>query len=502
MLFATGYLRLAKAQAAIRSCKVYICMINKKKYILLTLAILIIAVTALPYLWLSCYSVPMSDDFLYAAESRDLGIFGAVKMWYFEFTGRYISSMVMSLLPIRELNFTIAQIFPIMLIVGLIGGLYYCVHAFKFFSRLQAALLSAVIFSVYLSTLVSPGEVIYWLSGGVTYMLPIVIMLFLWGYIVRVYSSGQLANAVNIILASLGCILLSGSNEIIIFYHGFLSLLFFVFTLRIASPYRKLATVIFILTTVCSLISLLAPGNSERHNFMTVAKHASPTMMHSIEFTINVIITWLYLRAKRFAFIFLLVAVPAILLISKQPFDKRPRLKLHPVWPALIFFAGYLFAYLPVTISLTEYYPDRTLDCIYFTFLIFATVTLAYAGVYYGLDNLGSKGFRRLSYVLLFVGLFALVADRKTNTAKAYTTIITKAHVQYKAQLNARLKKLYQNRGQNLVKVEPVAVNPKPMIFADVDTIVHSTNNFGYEVYFKIDTVLATKAIDECMNCD
>lgn len=477
-------------------------MINNNKSLLLTLAILVIGVTALPYLWLSYYNVPMSDDFLYAAESRDLGVFGAVEMWYFEFTGRYTSSLVMSLLPVRELNFTISQVFPMLLIAGLIGGLYYCIHAFKFFSSLQAILLTAVVFSVYISTLVSPGEVIYWLSGSVTYMLPIVIMLFFWGYIVRIYFSTQKVSAIDFAATSLGCILLSGSNEIIIFYHGFLSLLFFISTLYMASPYRKLAAVVFGLTTVCSLISLLAPGNAERHNFMTGVKQASPTLLHSIQFTSNVVITWLYLRTKRFAFLFLLLAVPAILLISKQPFDKRLKLKLHPAWPALIFLGGYLFAYLPVTISLTEYYPDRTLDCIYFTFIIFATISLAYAGVYYGLDRLGNTGFRRLSYALLFFGLFALLADQKTNTAKAYTTIINKAQVLYKRQLDARLKKLHQSKGKNVIKIEPVTVNPKPMIFADVDTVVHSANNFGYEVYFKIDTVLATRSIDECMNCD
>lgn len=481
--------------------KGYICMTNNKSF-LLAVAVLIIAVTALPYLVLSYYCVPVADDFLYAAKSRDLGILGAVQMWYLQFTGRYTSSIIMSLLPIRGLNFAIAQVFPVMLIIGLIGGLYYCIHAFRFFSRLQAALLTAVIFGVYISTLVSPGEVVYWLSGSVTYMLPIVIMLFLWGYIVRLYSSGCSVNAVNLLVASFGCILLSGSNEIIIFYHGFLSLAFLLFTLRISSPYRKLSAVIFSVTTVCSLFSLLAPGNSERHNFMAGVSHATPTMQHSIEFTSNVMITWLYLRTKRFAFIFLLLAVPAILLISKQPFDKRLRLKLHPVWPALLFFAGYLFAYLPVTISLTEYYPDRTLDCIYFTYIIFSTVTLAYTGVYYGLDRLSNKGFRRLCYGLLFLGLFAVAADRKTNTAKAYATIISKANVKYKAQLDKRLTTLNQSKGKKLVKIEPIAVNPKPMAFSDIDTTVHSANNFGYEVYFNIDTVLATKAINECLNCD
>jgi hypothetical protein len=475
---------------------------TNKKFILLALAVLIIAVTALPYLVLSYHCVPVADDFLYAAKSRDLGIFGAVKMWYLEFTGRYTSSIIMSLLPIRSINFAIAQIFPAMLIVGLIGGLYYCIHAFRFFSRLQAVLLTAVIFGVYISTLVSPGEVIYWLSGSVTYMLPVVIMLFLWGYIVRVYSSGRSVNTINLIIVAFGCSLLSGSNEIIIFYHGFLSLLFWVFTLRIASPYRKFSTIVFAVTTVCSLFSLLAPGNSERHSYMAGVSHAAPSVLHSIEFSSNVIVTWLYLRSKRFAFMFLLLAVPAILIISKQPFDRRLKLKLHPVWPALIFFAGYLFAYLPVTISLTEYYPDRTLDTIYFTYLIFSTVTLAYAGVYYGLDKLGNVGFRRLSYVLIFFGLFALLADRKTNTAKAYATIINKADVKFKAQLDARFRMLNQSRGQKMVKIIPLVINPKPMVFADVDTVVHSANNFGYEAYFNIDTVVATKQIDECMNCD
>ncbi len=477
-------------------------MINNNKPLLLALALLVIAVTAFPYLVLSHYCVPVADDFLYAAMSRDSGVFGAVKMWYFEFTGRYTSSFIMSLLPIRGLNFAIAQFFPAMLLLGLIVGLYYCIHAFKFFSRLQAILLTAVIFGVYISTLVSPGEVIYWLSGSITYMLPVVVMLFLWGYVVRVFSSGQQVSAINLALSSIGCIMLSGSNEIIIFYHGFLSLLFLIFALRIVSPYRKLAATVFTVTTVCSLISLLAPGNSERHNFMEGVKKASPTMLHSIEFTSNVIITWLYLRTKRFAFIFMLLAVPAILLINQQPFNKRLRLKLHPAWLALIFFAGYLFAYLPVTISLTEYYPDRTLDCIYFTFLVFITVTLAYTGVYYGLDKLGNTGFRRLSYALLFFGLFAVAADQKTNTAKAYKTIISKTNVTYKEQLDARLRLLHKSEGKKLIKIDPIAVNPKPLVFADVDTTVHSANNYGYEVYFKIDTVLATKAINECMNCD
>lgn len=477
-------------------------MVDKNKRILLGLALTIILVTALPYLVLSLYNVPITDDFLYAAESRDLGAWGAMQMWYNAFTGRYTSSMIMSLLPFHHFNFICAQIVPLILIINLIISLYYCIHAFKFFSRLQALLLCAVIFSVYLSTMVSPAEVIFWLSGSITYTLPIIILLYLWGYIIRVYSSNGKTSATHYWWILLGCSLLSGTNEVIIFYHGFLAFWFLVYTWYVRSRYNKLALVIFSVTTVCSLFSLLAPGNSGRHEYMVSNGHASPTLLHSLIFTLNAISIWLYLRTKRFAFMVLILAVPAILLISKQPFDKRSYLKLHPLWLIAIFFAGNLFAYLPVTISLTEYFPDRTLDCIYFTYIVFAVVSLGYTGVYYGLDTLGSKGFRRLSYALLFLGLVALVADRKTNTAKGYETIFTQKNVIYKQEMDARLRLFDLNQGKKMIKVAPVSANPRPMAFSDVDTVLHGANNFGYETYFKIDTVLSTSNQAECLNCD
>jgi hypothetical protein len=468
-------------------------MANKKiRIFLIVMGLFTIAVTALPYFILSNYCTPVTDDFLYAAKSRDLGVIGASRMWYFSFTGRYTSSLLMSLLPIHELNFGIARLFPAFLIVALLSSFYYLINSFRFFSQLQVLLLTAIIFPVYLSTLANPGEVIFWLAGSITYTLPFIIFLMVWGYVVRLYYKNVTADYFSLTLLTLGCIALSGSNEIMIFYHGFIVTSFFILTFKNKSPLHKLATVMLIVSITFSLTSLLAPGNFGRQLYMTKITHSQPSIVHNIKFTVKVIGIWLYLRNKRMAFIFMIVGIMSILMSVQNDNYLRKDFRLHPIWIALFFFSGHLLTYLPVTISRTEYYPDRTLDAIYSTYMLFAVITIIYTALYYKIEKLEISKSHYLIFMTGLLGVVSILSDSKTNTVKAYKSVLKGEHITYKKAIDQRFKTLYNNRNKSLLKVNPLKIKPLPMVFSDVDTILHGVNNFGYEIYFNIDTVVST----------
>lgn len=468
-------------------------MINTKKGIAL-LTISFFVITTLPYIVLSFSCVPVADDFVYAVHSRSFGILGAVRMWYLGFTGRYMSSLIISAFSSPEIIFTSVKFFPLILLIGLNLSLYSFIRSFRLFSKLFSLCLSITLVAVYLSTLISPGEMIFWLSGSVTYTLPILIMLCFWAYVIRVHFSQAPVTSLNKIVVTVYCLVLNGSNELMIFYNGFFVFIFFLYTQRNQLKSYSVAIIALTITCLCSLISLFAPGNFVRHDYLNNLTGTHPSILHSIRYTSNAVAIWTYLRSKQLFFLYILIAVPALFCIEGQACFNRDRLKIKPIFIFLLLLAGHLIAYLPVTISLSEYYPDRTLDFIYFTYIILIAVTVLYTVIYY-FSSCVFSGKKILPFAALSFGILIMLTDKTTNTAKAYNSLYTRANVIYKDELKRRFAQLHLNRGKKSLKLRPITAVPSPMVFSEIDTIPHSNNNHGYEMYFQIDTVISTSPL-------
>lgn len=65
------------------------------------ISFVVLALLFFPLLWISRYDYPSGDDYRALLRARELGTLGAARWWYFNWTGRYTSFFVQSLLASR-----------------------------------------------------------------------------------------------------------------------------------------------------------------------------------------------------------------------------------------------------------------------------------------------------------------------------------------------------------------------------------------------------------------
>ena len=145
---------------------------NKYPYLSFSNLLLVLGIAGvMPFIINSFYIHPAADDFVFANVAIEKGILGAQVEWYFSITGRYFSTLLLSLSPLVFNWMKGAAIVPISLIILLLVGLFALVketgfHSISFKTRVIIALL---ILFCYLHRMPDTGKGLYWLAGAITY---------------------------------------------------------------------------------------------------------------------------------------------------------------------------------------------------------------------------------------------------------------------------------------------------------------------------------------------
>jgi hypothetical protein len=143
--------------------------------------VILLALPLVLYAWIGFYSRYVADDFWSAGYLRTLGFWGAQHYWYTSWTGRYTNTFLVALaellgpgttswLPVTSLVLWIVALY------WLFDGLFKLIRVpYSRMVRLGAALL--VLYTT-LRTLVNWQQVILWLTGILTYTMPMIGLTF------------------------------------------------------------------------------------------------------------------------------------------------------------------------------------------------------------------------------------------------------------------------------------------------------------------------------------
>jgi hypothetical protein len=448
--------------------------------------------TFLPFVLLSFYNTPLADDFTYAFRLLDKGLFESQTFWYRNWTGRYLATLLISTNPVYLKWETGVIIIPIAIISTFAVSLYYFITSFGVLKLTSSKIIVfTLVLMVYFSNLATISEAFYWIASTYTYTFGTILFLFCWGYIIRVYRGTYRAKFISYLFILLLVAALTGTNELLIFYHVYISFLLFLYVFLKDKNKLVLVSVVLIFSVGFALLSLLAPGNFVRQKAIG---EESVSLFKIVYQTIYVALR-VWLPHYIFNIPFILALVSFLYFLGKERWNgiADMRLKIHPIYLFVLLLGGYVFTYLPQTLAHTS--EARAYNFSYFTFLLAVIISLVYSAVYYDINQYASKirnGSVLSNLSLIFV-LAVILIFPKSNIIQAYKDVYSKDAKCYFDELTFRHKFLSQNQGKRLVYISPLTCHPKSLFHVDVSPQVKHWTNSGYELYFRIDTVLASK---------
>ncbi|AFY77747.1 hypothetical protein Ple7327_2449 [Pleurocapsa sp. PCC 7327] len=239
-------------------------------------------VIIIPFLLLSYFNHPSTDDFCYANKVLELGFWNAQIFWYLNWSGRYFGTAANSLYAVivglfGEDNYTTNFWKLYKFVAPFLFGMFW-ISLFCFFKAIAGKISSNLNifwatylgFVIYLCGMPSTVEGFYWLNGAFYYTLGNILLFFLLALLLskdRILNSSSFSKK---IIYGLGCALLAaaiaGSSEILAIF-----LLTIAFIGVLLTSYTKhhsslIWRIVLGVTIISIALSFLSPGTSQRYN--------------------------------------------------------------------------------------------------------------------------------------------------------------------------------------------------------------------------------------------
>ncbi|MFB3066412.1 MAG: DUF6056 family protein [Planctomycetota bacterium] len=218
---------------------------------------------ALPFVALLPFNHPTVDDFAFAVEVADNGPAGSVASWYDTWSGRYFSfALIAGLHGSGGLGWPY-KVLPAVLFAAfwLALTLLLRVIAPAAWLRRRAGLVAGIGAVLCLTAMPSTAQGLYWMAGSVTYTVGTILALLLAALLLAPSGHGRVYRVPAGVFLTVGVV---GSNEVLMVYALLLIGAGAVFHQVRRRPGRGLWVVCFCTAALCSIVVLLAPGNSLR----------------------------------------------------------------------------------------------------------------------------------------------------------------------------------------------------------------------------------------------
>lgn len=461
-------------------------MLNKKKIIKSLISkifesgnfIIIIGIlTVLPFLVISIFNNPSADDFCYNNFSRDWGYLNTQIEAYYNWTGRYFSTAIMSIRALVSGSFYLYKLIPIILLMLLFLSFYHLSSSiFNSLSRKAKYVLTFLLMILYLLQMPSTSQGFYWLPGSVTYQLSIILSVFLFSFVIKYLET---LKKKYLIISMVFSFLVIGLNEISLMFVDLVLGVVFVFTLITQRKINYSLLILLIFMAICSAIVVTSPGSAARattypdnHQFLySLLKTIKATKRHLGDWLPTIIVSFLVFFDY----------------FNKNITIETPKLfKVNLLIPSVIVFSFLVIGVFPVYYSL-KWVPLRTVNVIYFFFLL-GLIYLAF--VFY--FKLKSKHkdfliFSKWTKIFLFVLIFIRLGGNN-NVRTAYSDLLSGNAYKYDEAIKKRYQILLNSEEQKL-SVPELTNLPKTIFFEDIKNSPKHWINQCYSSYFNIEEI-------------
>jgi len=442
----------------------------------------------LPFLVLSFFNNPATDDFYLANLSLKYGLLD-VHFWHYNnWSGRYFSNGILFFSPLYFGNFYFYKIIPIALILFFVYTVYFFVsNLFIKISIKENKAISSIIILLFFTQVPEACSAFYWLPGAFTYQFSIPLTLLFVGFYLK-YSNTK--KPLYLIIALLFLFFSMGCNEVTSLLNLILLLLYFIYNLWKTRKLDFAFLLVIVFAIVFACIELLAPGNAARANTISEKYNliyaVSKSVIHSVLFTLK----WIPL-------LLLFIAFYSENFYSFLPENKLKLKLLSPKWAFLILFSLLFISLFPGFFMQNNIIANRSLNSIYFYFILAAFYAVICSLIYlkdkYNFIITLSKSSK---IVLATLMIFFTFSDNPVTNA--YEDLLNGKAFSYNNQMKNRFN-MIKNTSEKKVIVPALTKKPITIYQDNIMGLTNDVTNWKNEdisiYYDKSVTVEPTESI-------
>jgi len=254
----------------------------------------LLAISLLPYFYLSFFAHPIADDLIYAHKGSTQPLIDALLQEYKYWSGRYTAMLFGFNNPINK-SLILYQLIPIGLITLITAGAFILFKSILIahnIKRLQLGIMSLLFTLTFIGQLPIISEGIYWYSGAVGYVLPIVPTLLYFSLIYKYLNGVWFLNRYIHVFGIFALqFFIMGFNEV----HMLLMLLFqFVLAIIELNKKEKGIGMFLLLSGILfSSIMIFSPGNLGRSSHFFNNHDLINSVLSSLLQTIRFSTSWI-----------------------------------------------------------------------------------------------------------------------------------------------------------------------------------------------------------------
>jgi hypothetical protein len=443
------------------------------------LLILVLVLIIAPLFFASIYNQPSADDFTFATLMKDEGGFWATqKFWYVTWGGRYFATAMGCLSPMVFHSTIGYKLQSDLLVAIFVLGVYWIIGlVFRNTNRMARCSITALIALLYFLYFPDIAQGLFWMEGAIVYQLPIVLTIILLGCLIRFLHSGQKLFFIYSVLIVFALI---GSNEVTMIYSDFLVTILLIGNYLQKRKFNYSLLTLFGLAILFSIFVLAAPGNEHRGSYFPGQHQFWFSVHNAYAFGRNSRSDWTW----NSIYIFLLVFFFFLLNANTGKIFKP---LLNPFFLLLICifipFIGYFIGFW----SMGTYPPSRTVNLIYFYFLL-SGVYFLYSLAWFLTQRLHFNDIKIPAgvYSILVILMVYSVVSKPTTMSIVYDDILSGRDANFNKQIEQRLATVQSFKG-HLCTVKPITDIPKTFNLTDIsgDTTMW-TNQLFAQYYGKM----------------
>jgi hypothetical protein len=451
----------------------------------------------LVFVLLAQYSQPSSDDFCMASGVAEHGLLRQLWNHYFEWSGRYSGNALYAIYPMVFGLFEGYRYIPALVMLGLFFSAAFflaSVFSVRFYAR--PVLLSSLCFvCCYLLGMMSPASSLYWMAGAMSYQTANMLFFLIAGLMLTLARRQQHSADyfVLLIVLLLLMVVAIGANETSMLALTGLAFFGFVIHLRAGRGLLTPWLLIFIVTLTCAAVVFCSPGNTIRAADFPLRHDLGRSLAGSL--SVGLKIMWLWVSNP----LLLVSSLIAPFAVSRLMSASGRKFIVTKTRLAVMLFATLvmpLILQFPAWWSMGGWPPPRTVDAIYFLFLVGWYLTVGAFTVYY-LERRKQHPLLQpfhpvtAAALLLLSGVFTAVALESKAYQLARTDLLQLARP-YHDYLTARYAQIEQAKaaGQHYLAVAdyPQAM-PRTIFFNDIMQDPADWRNACYADYFGLEKI-------------
>lgn len=328
---------------------------NNKKFLFSAVAVFI-----LPFILFSFWNVPSADDYMIIDKKNQFSFWQLQSAVYHNWTGRYFATFVSSVFSYSGFLYSHYYLHTLLLLSLTVFSWLFCLKQInRHLLADQISLSSLVILSLLLliaeiNIVPEPVTAFYWFSSAITYQMPLIIMIFLAGVIIKLLFASF--NKISLFsIAGILIVLLNGCNEIITLFVLIFSACLLGYRIFIYKKISFLLIGLYVVNIISACFLLFSPGILNRGTTFEKSSLAQGVSIAIVKF---IVLNWYFLKEPLWWFSIFFFC---LFLSKNKSLQARfiKKVKISASLLLLFYLAIGLFVYIPVLYATNGSLPAR-----------------------------------------------------------------------------------------------------------------------------------------------